>query len=227
MGKYVRTLLVLAAIPAALVVGLYLGGHPGDLPGSVRDAFVDDNAALSADAADLIKDNYVRQVPERQMQDGALRGMVRALDDRFSHYFSPRENRLFQESVGGQFSGVGMSVIEHRKGLLVTGVYKDTPAARADIRPGQVITAVNGKTIAGESSELATARIKGKAGTFVTLTVENRNGKKRRTVRLRRERITIPVVDGSPVLGTWQSVVVVDPNRENDVRRLRLSFAAG
>jgi carboxyl-terminal processing protease len=119
--------------------------------------------------------------------------MVNSLDDRFSHYFSPRENKLFRESVGGQFSGVGMTVIEHRRGLLVTGVYDDTPARRAGIRPGTVITAVNGKSIAGESSELATARIKGEAGTFVTITVR-RPGQKPRTLRIKRERIQVPVV---------------------------------
>jgi len=122
--------------------------------------------------------------------------MVDSLHDRFSHYFSPHENSLFRESVGGEFSGVGMTVVEHPRGLLVTGVYKGTPAARARIRPGQVITAVNGKSIAGESSDLATARIKGKEGTFVSITVADRKGHRQRVLRLRRERIKVPVVAG-------------------------------
>src|SRR2546427_5020279 len=196
MGRYLRAAAVLGAGAAPLVAGRYLGGHPRDLPGWARDAFVDENAALPADAANLIEDNYTRKVPSSELDNGALSGMVKALGDRFSHYFSPRENKLFQESVGGAFSGVGMTVIEDPKGLLVTGVYKRTPAAGAGIRPGQVITAVNGKSIAGESSDLATARIKGKAGTFVTLTVADRKGHRRRVLRLRRERIKVPVVAG-------------------------------
>jgi carboxyl-terminal processing protease len=196
MSKPIRTLIAVAVLAAALAAGLYLGGHPGDLPDPLRDAFVEENAALPSDAADLIDDNYAKKVSASQLRDGALRGMVDSLHDRFSHYFSPRENSLFRESVGGEFSGVGMTVIQHRRGLLVTGVYKGTPASRAKIRPGQLITTVNGKSIAGESSDLATARIKGKPGTFVSITVADRNGHQRRVLRLRRERIKIPVVAG-------------------------------
>ena len=196
MSKPIRTMIAAAALAAALVAGLYLGGHPGDLPDPLRDAFVDENASLPSDAADLINDNYAKKVPEGRLQDGALRGMVDSLHDRFSHYFSPHENSLFRESVGGEFSGVGMTVVQHPRGLLVTGVYKGTPAARAKIRPGQLITAVNGNSIAGEPSDLATARIKGKEGTLVSITVADRKGHRRRVLRLRRERIKVPVVAG-------------------------------
>jgi carboxyl-terminal processing protease len=194
MRTAVRATVIVLSLVAVLAAGLYIGGHPGELPEPLKDAFVDENAAVSADAADLVEDNFIRKVPDERLQNGAVRGMVDSLDDRFSHYFSPRENKLFRESVGGQFSGVGMTVIEHKRGLLVTGVYKDTPARRAGIRPGDVITKVNGTSIAGQSSELATARIKGKEGTFVTLTVRSRG--KESTLRLKRARIEVPVVAG-------------------------------
>jgi carboxyl-terminal processing protease len=190
----IRPLVVLGVVALALGAGLYLGGHPGVLPGPVRDAFVEDNAALPAEAAEVIEDNFTREVSQRRLRDGALRGMVESLNDRFSHYFSPRENRLFREAVGGEFSGVGMSVVEHRRGLLVTGVYRRTPAARARIEAGDLVTAVDGDSIAGHSSEVATARIKGRPGTHVTLTVVKRPGGTRR-IRLRRAKIKIPVVD--------------------------------
>ena len=176
----------------ALAGGLYLGGHPGDLPGFLRDIFVDDTTAVQADAADVIKDNYAHAIDDKKLQNGSLKGMVDALDDRFSHYFTPHQFQLFQESLGGEFSGVGMTVVQHRKGLLVTGVYPHTPARRRGIKPGDLITAVNGKSIAGESSDVATARIKGKPGTRVTLTV--RHGGTARRITLTRERIEIPVV---------------------------------
>ena len=193
MTRAVRGALFALSLAGVLAAGLYIGGHPGGLPEPIKDVFVDENAAVSADATDLIEDNFIRKVPDERLQNGALRGMVDSLDDRFSHYFSPRENKLFRESVGGQFSGVGMTVVEHKRGLLVTGVYKNTPAKRGGIRPGDVITAVNGKSIAGQSSELATARIKGKQGTFVTLTVRS-PGAKQRTLKLKRARIEVPVV---------------------------------
>jgi carboxyl-terminal processing protease len=182
------------AVLAALAAGLYLGGHPADLPEPVRDLFVSDRTAVQSEAADVIKDNFTRAVPDDRLENGSLRGMVEVLDDRFSHYFTPRERKLFTESIGGQFSGVGMTVIEHRRGLRVTGVYKGTPAAKARITPGQLIVAVNGKSIGGEPSDVSVARIKGKPGTFVSLTLERPRGS-RRVVRVQRATIKIPVIE--------------------------------
>jgi len=187
-------LLALAAALAALAAGLYLGGHPGDLPRPVRDTFVEEPTAVHSQAADIIQDNYAKKVPDDLLENGSLKGMVQALHDRFSHYFTPHENRLFEESIGGEFSGVGMTVIQHPRGLEVTSVFRRSPAASAKIEPGNLITAVNGKSIAGQSSDVSTARIKGKPGTFVTLTVVKRPGNKRRVVRIKRATIKVPVV---------------------------------
>jgi carboxyl-terminal processing protease len=165
------------------------------LPEPLRDVFVDETVSLQAEASDLIEDNFYRSVPERRLRDASLRGMVRSLRSRFSHYFTPEENKLFRESASGQFSGVGMSVVERPRGLLVAGVFKDSPAQRAGIRPGDVITAVNGRSIAGKSSEVSTARIKGKPGTYVRLEIRRPNGRKRE-VRVKRARIRVPAVDG-------------------------------
>jgi carboxyl-terminal processing protease len=133
---------------------------------------------------------------------------VRALHDRFSHYFTPKESRLFEDSLQGQFSGVGMTVREHKRGLLVVGVFKDSPARRAGIRPGDVITAVNGDSIAGEPTDLATAKIKGKPGTFVNLTIQSPK-KKRRTLRVARARIEVPISAGRIFTRAGQKLGVV------------------
>jgi carboxyl-terminal processing protease len=190
-----------AAVLSAVVLlslggGMWLGGHPASLPEPLRDVFVDETASLQAEASDLIEDNFYRKVRDRRLRNGSLRGMVRSLDNRFSHYFTPEENKLFRESASGQFSGVGMTVVERPRGLLVAGVFKGSPAKRAGIRPGDVITAVNGRSIAGKSSEVSTARIKGKPGTYVRLEIRRPNGRKRE-IRVRRARIRVPAVDGA------------------------------
>jgi carboxyl-terminal processing protease len=78
----------------------------------------------------------------------------------------------------------------------VAGVFNGSPAERAGIRPGDVITRVNGRSIAGKPSDVSTASIKGKEGTFVRLTVKRRN--RTRELRLRRERIRVPAVTSEP-----------------------------
>lgn len=192
----IRALAALAAILATLAAGMYAGGHPAKLPTFLRDAFVEESASLSSEATSVIEDNFYRKVSRSQLEDSSLNGMVRSLKSRFSHYFTPAENKLFEQATNGEFSGIGMTVVERKRGLLVVGVFKDSPAKRVGIKPGDLITKVNGHSIAGEPSNVSTARIKGKPGTYVQLTIV-RSGSRPRTLRVKRDRIKVPVVSSS------------------------------
>jgi carboxyl-terminal processing protease len=87
-----------------------------------------------------------------------------------------------------------MNVAEVERGLRVLTVFDGSPAKRGGLRPGDVITEVNGTSLAGKTSEQATTRIKGPAGTKVTLTVVT--GKQApREVVLERARVDVPVVE--------------------------------
>jgi len=193
----VRFVLILAVVvPVLLLAGIWLGGHPDALPGPVRDALVDDeDAQVYDEALGIIERDYYRGVNERQLLDTSLGAAVKSLDDQFSAYFSPKDYSAFQEVTQGEFEGVGMTVEQAKPGLRVMTVYDGSPADRGGLKPGDVITAVDGRSIAGASSEVSTARIKGPKGTTVTLTVQT--GKRERKVRLRRDRVDIPVVEAS------------------------------
>lgn len=191
------------ALAAALfVLGLWLGGHPGNLPGPVEDLFVDETASLSGEAADLIEDNYYRPVPRERINDGSVAGMVDALrrrnkSDRFSHYFNPEQAELLREQTEGRFTGVGLSVTEVKPGLKVAQAFQGSPAAEAGIEPGDVIVSVNGGSIAGKSSQLSTAKIKGEAGTEVTLGVRKSSDGEVERLTIERREIRTPVVESS------------------------------
>jgi carboxyl-terminal processing protease len=189
----IRGIAAVFAVLAALALGMYLGGHPADLPQPLRDAFVEEDTSVQSEATEIIKDNFYRAVPNETLLNASLRGMVRSLKSRFSFYFTPRQNKLFEEATNGEFSGVGMTVVEHPRGLRVAGVFDGSPAKRAGVKPGDLIVEVNGRSIAGESSNVATARIKGKPGTYVRLTLQ-RPGGKRKEMRLKRARIRVPAV---------------------------------
>ncbi len=182
----------------AFAGGLWLGGHPDSLPSGLRDVFVDDQeATLRAELIEAIDDNFYKQVDDEKLEDASLDGIVRSLDDQFSHYFDPKETTAFQESISGEFDGVGMSIEEDKQGLLVLNVFDGSPAAEAGIHEGDLITEVNGESIAGEPSDIATAKIKGRAGTSVDLTVvEGGRGGDERTIAVDRERIEVPVAEG-------------------------------
>jgi carboxyl-terminal processing protease len=180
----------------ALVAGLWLGGHPESLPGPVRDAFVQEDRALRAEIIDSIENNFYKPVDEKKLDDASLKGIVDALDDPYSHYLTPPEARQLDESVSGEFEGVGMNVEEDKRGLKVLRVFDGSPAERARIRRGDFILGVNGRSIAGVNSDVATSRIKGPAGTSVTLRVFTPGQERDRTVRVKRERIEVPVARG-------------------------------
>jgi carboxyl-terminal processing protease len=183
----------------ALAVGLWLGGHPADLPGPIRDAFVQEDRALRAELIDSIEDNFYKPVNEGKLDDASLKGIVESLDDPYSHYLTPKEARQFDEDVSGHFEGVGMNVEQDRRGLKVLRVFDGSPAEDARIRRGDLILAVDGRSIAGVNSEVATNRIKGPSGTSVELRVFTPGADSVRSVKVKRERIDVPVATGRVV----------------------------
>jgi carboxyl-terminal processing protease len=184
-------LLFMAAL--ALVLGIWLGGHPSSLPEPVRDVLVaDSDGQIYDEAIDTLERDYYRKVDRTQLLNQSLDHAIRSLDDRFSNYFAPRDFADFQQATEGRFEGVGMTVEPVDDGLRVITVYDGSPADRGGLKSGDVITHVDGRSIAGSSSEESTTRIKGPAGTEVRLTVGT--GKSARELTLKRAEVEIPVV---------------------------------
>jgi carboxyl-terminal processing protease len=204
-----NAVIVIACSLVALAGGIYLGGHPSTLPGPIRDSFVEDDRALRSELVDTIQDNFYKPVDQSRLEDASLKGIVQSLDDPYSHYLTPKEAKAFQESVSGEFEGVGMSVEKDSRGLRVLNVFDGSPAAGAGIRKQDLILSVNGRSIAGLSSDLATGRIKGPAGTKVKLEVFTPGSEDTRTVRVERERIHVPVATGRVVERDGHKVGVV------------------
>jgi carboxyl-terminal processing protease len=205
-----RGLIAVLGVLVALVAGIWLGGHPETLPGPVRDALVKEDRALRAEIIDSIEDNFYKPVKEDRLDDASLKGIVQSLNDPYSHYLTPKEARQFTEDVSGEFEGVGMNVEQDRRGLKVLRVFEGSPAEKANIRRGDFILGVNGRSIAGVNSEVATSRIKGPAGTSVDLRVFTPGQERDRTVKVKRERIEVPVARGRLVERDGHKLGVVE-----------------
>ncbi|HEX2233186.1 MAG TPA: S41 family peptidase [Thermoleophilaceae bacterium] len=201
---------VIGFVLLALLAGIWLGGHPDSLPGPLRDALVEEDRAVRTEIIEAIQDNYYRRVPEQELDAASLKGIVQALEDPFSHYLTPSEAEQFQESVEGEFDGVGMTVEEDRRGLRVLNVFDGSPARRAGIEAGDLVVSVNGRSIAGVTSEVATARIKGPPGTGVRLEVVTPSSGRRRELRLTRKRIEVPVAEGRIVERGGRRIAVIE-----------------
>ncbi len=177
---------------AILVIAAFFAGHLT----AARD-----EGELSAEALEVISDSYFRDVDPSQLENASVQAMIRQLrrrhEDRFSHYFSPQAFERFQQATHGSFSGVGLAVNQVPRGLRVATVYRDAPAGRAGIRKGDIVTAVEGESIAGENAEAATARIKGPPGSKVTITVLRPATEQSRDYELTRAEVEIPSVESS------------------------------
>jgi carboxyl-terminal processing protease len=155
---------------------------------------------LTSQASDTIQDEYFKPVDGSVLSGASVDGMVHELrsryDDRFSHYLNPGELRQFESATSGRFSGVGLTVTGVKRGLRVASVLPDTPAERAGIDEGDLITKVNGHSLAGVPAEVSTGRIKGPPGTDVELRVVPVSGGRPRTVTLERASVRLPVTEG-------------------------------
>jgi carboxyl-terminal processing protease len=189
-----RLLYVAVLAVVVLALGTWVGGRHSDwLPGPVRSALVGDgDTAVVQEAIDRVHDTYYRAIPKSALADDAIAGVVAKLDDRFSNYFDPAEYKQFKQSQNSEFSGVGLQVAQHPRGLRVEAVYDGSPAKHAGLRAGDVIVAANGRNLAGMSQEQSVGLVKGPPGSQVRLTWL-RDGK-RRTKTVARSTVTVPVV---------------------------------
>jgi carboxyl-terminal processing protease len=190
------------ALVVFLAAGLWLGGHPRDLPEPLREVFVDEPGGLVAEAAEAIEGNYYRSVGPKELGNSSLQGMVRELrkrnkEDRYSEYFSKESLESFSQEIEGRFSGIGLSVIGVKKGLRVAEVFNHSPADAAGIEPGDTIVSVEGESIAGQNSTEATKLIKGPEGTQVTIGVRDGKSGKTRELTITRAEVSLPNVSSS------------------------------
>jgi carboxyl-terminal processing protease len=192
----------LRAFAAGLIVGVAVGLYAGTRADRVEPLgdLLGADQTLSQEALDVIEDTYFESPDLEALEDASVKAMVQELrsryDDRFSHYFDPRQLRRFEQATSGRFSGIGLSVLEVKHGLRVASVFDDTPAAKAGIKEGDVIVGVDGRSIAGEPAEAVTAQIKGPPGTEVALEIRQVGGGKVRELEVERAEVRVPAVEG-------------------------------
>lgn len=189
--------LLLAALVTAIIVllaGIWLGGHPGDLPAPLRGGVFErhaKNQPATEQALDLLSSRFFRPIDRAKLTDVGLAKMVQSLNDPYSRYIDPASHQA-EENQEEQPVGIGIGVKAEPKGLLVTEVLERSPAAGAGLTRGDLIVKVGSTPLAGRDEAYGTALIRGAAGSTVTLTVV-RDGAERE-VQITRARTERPVV---------------------------------
>jgi len=190
-AKALGVLLVLCA-------GIWWGGHPGELPGFLRSAFVaNPHDTVISEALSDIQHDFFRPIGRGGLISGSIAGAVASLHDPYAAYDTPQAFNAFNNPAPERFGGIGVDVVPAPAGLLVDSVVRGAPAAHAGIHAGDVITAVGGRRLAGLGSSASKLLIRGRAGTIVTLTVKR--GARRLRFEVRRAVISVatPIVFGA------------------------------
>ncbi len=144
---------------------------------------------LFGDVFEHVRSNYVRQVSDKDLIEAAINGMLISLDPH-SSYLNPEHFKNMQVQTRGRFGGLGIEVTMDDGYVRVVSPIDGTPASKAGIKTGDLITHLDGKPILGLSLSQTVKIMRGKVGTSIRLTILRKNGK---TLKLKLVRATIPI----------------------------------
>src|SRR5579871_4733864 len=144
-----------------------------DLPVETSTSDVVADGARAASLLAYAQQHYAAALgPDgtEDITDAALRGIMNSVSDPYTVYLSPREIQGLNESLsGGNFGGIGVYIYQLKDGRIVVQPIEAMPAARAGMKPGEVVDTVDGKPVRGLSIDHVEAMIRGEAGTMVRL----------------------------------------------------------
>ena len=126
---------------------------------------------------------------------GMVAGLAASLDDPYTFFLPPDENRQFAEDMSGRFEGVGMEIAVRDKMLVVVTPIKGTPAQRAGIRSGDRILKIDGKSTEALDADAASKMIRGPRGSQVALTMLRDGWTEPREIKVTREVINVPIIE--------------------------------
>jgi carboxyl-terminal processing protease len=193
--RAVFSLIVFFAVCA--VVGTFLQRSVG-AQSSQDESQIRDNLKSFTDVYAIVEQNYAEPIKgdkaDSAIYDGAIPGMLRVLDPH-SNFYDPKAYAKMREDQRGHYYGVGMVIQQQDKKVYVITPYEGTPSFRAGLRPGDIISAIDGKSTEGMTSDTVAKNLKGPKGTHVQVSVIREGQSKPLTFDLIRDEIPHPSVD--------------------------------
>lgn len=161
------------ALAMLLVAGLVSCGLRMKDGGSGQDA-VDSSAQKKvSELKELIDQNYMGDVDEKQLEEGIYKGYISGLDDPYSVYYDEEETKSLYETTEGEYQGIGAVLSQNMNTGIITlvQIYDDSPAMKAGLKDNDILYKVNGEEVTGVELTEVVSHIKGEKGTTVEMTV--------------------------------------------------------
>lgn len=183
---------VITFITTTLFMSQYIEGNVRYIQASYNDGGI---SSSIASFRKIIDQKFLGDIDEEKIKQETIRGYIKGLDDPYTEYMTKEEMEEFTSDVMGNFTGIGIYLTKdiEKNAVIVISPIKDTPAHKAGILPGDIITKVDGISYTGEQLTEASNKIKGEVGSKVTLEIIRDN--KTLTFEITRENIKINHVE--------------------------------
>ncbi|MUV39073.1 C-terminal processing peptidase [Lentibacillus sp. JNUCC-1] len=142
----------------------------------------------------LIKENYIEDVDDQVLIEGAIQGMLEVLDDPFTSYMDAETVKSFTEQIESSFEGIGAEVSKTNGAITIVSPIKDSPAEEAGLRPNDKVLSVDGESIKGLDLHEAVEKIRGEKGSEVVLEIQRQGVSEPFNVTLVRDEIPVETV---------------------------------
>jgi carboxyl-terminal processing protease len=141
---------------------------------------------------DLLREKYFKKdFPGTKLFYGSLSGMVSSLDDPYTVFLNPDINKKFTEELSGKFDGIGAEVGIKKRILTIVAPLLGSPAEKVGLRAGDKIISIDGKDVSSLTLDEAVARIRGKKGTVVKLSIYREGFKEPKDFSITRDVIKV------------------------------------
>ncbi len=196
MSLQVRSLLVVligTLLGIALTISHAVLADKGETEQRAPSTLPWQDARLLAEVLERVKRDYVEDVDDKVLIEGAIRGMISSLDPH-SSFLDPDQYEDIQITTRGSYSGIGIEVTTRNGQLQVIAPMDDTPAAEAGLLPGDVIIMIDGEAVLPKNIADMTGRLRGEEGSKVRLGIEREGSDEIIDYEISRARIRVSSV---------------------------------
>lgn len=174
----------------AVLFGFLIGNVVSFTKKETTNSSVPSELKEFVDTYNDIVNNYYDKVNKEELIDAGIKGMINYLDDPYATYFDGTSSTNFNQTLEGNYEGVGIEVTLDNNKVKINKVFADTPAKKAGIKVGDYITKVNGESVEGKSLSDVVSLIKNAKNKEVEITITRDNQEK--TMKVTRTTVDMP-----------------------------------